>query len=151
MGGNFKAHEVKVLNPLIADCVYLELSEKDALKYIEVRLGRKISPETYYRRKELVDTGEYAKDWLNQFTKIGFIVSHQEQLQILQTLQKNTFRDYMIEYNKPPEKRNEAKVQQLAYQIRENVKLIEEVSLGTPVLAQLKAKLEHAESISETQ
>lgn len=151
MGGKFKAHETKVLNPLVADCVYLELSERDALKYIEVRLGRKISKDAYYKRKKLVDTGEYARDWMNQFTKIGFIVSHQEQLSILQTLQKNTFRDYLDEYEKAPEKRNEAKVQQLAYQIRENVKLIEEVSLGTPVLAQLKAKLEHAESISTTQ
>ena len=61
-------------------------------------------------------------------------------------VQKDTIRDYLIEQNKQPaERRNLDLIQKLRYEIRENAKL-QELSLGKPVIAQIKAKLEHAAS-----
>ena len=42
-------------------------------------------------------------------------------------------------------------VQKLRYEIRESCKLIQELSLGTPIIAQIKAKLEHAELLQQSQ
>jgi hypothetical protein len=62
--GNFTDKEKEFLKSLIADCVNFGLNEKESLTYIKSRLGREISPETYYRRKKNIDFGNYANEWL---------------------------------------------------------------------------------------
>ncbi len=63
-------------------------------------------------------------------------------------VQNDTIRDY-LEQNKPTHVKNQELIMKLRYEIRENVKLLQELSLGTPVIAQIKAKLEHAELLQE--
>ena len=141
--GNFTNKENEILNALVADCVNYGFTEKEALAYIKTRLGGKeISPETYYRRKRNVDSGEYASEWLNYFTRIGFIVKHKQIIDVVEMVQKDTIRDYLIEQqSKPFELRNKNEISKLRYEIRENAKLLQELSLGTPIVAQIKAKL----------
>ena len=57
-------------------------------------------------------------------------------------VQKDTIRDYLIEQSKPFELKNKNEIARLRYEIRENAKLIQELSLGTPIIAQIKAKLD---------
>lgn len=70
MGGSFTAKENEILTALVANCINYNFSEKEALLYIKDRLGRVISSDAYYRRKKMVDSGDYAKEWLNYFSKI---------------------------------------------------------------------------------
>ncbi len=145
--GNFTQKEKQVLMPLVADTVNYGFTEKEALAYIKARLGRPISPHTYYRRKKEVDSGEYANQWMSYFSRVGFVIKHQQIIEVVEMVQKDTIRDYLIEQNKQPaERRNLDLIQKLRYEIRENAKLLQELSLGTPVIAQIKAKLEHAAS-----
>ena len=131
---------------LVADCVTYSFSEKEALTYIKTRLGREISADAYYRRKKQVDSGDYAKEWLSYFTKIGFVVKHKQILDVIEMIQKDTIRDYLIEQNRGIN-RNPNEIRQLRYDIRENSKLIQELSLGTPIVAQIKAKIENVEML----
>ncbi|MGB9168904.1 MAG: hypothetical protein WCB31_08255 [Nitrososphaeraceae archaeon] len=149
--GNFTDKENQILMPLVADCVNYGYSEKEALSYIKARLGREISTHAYYVRKKLVDSGHYAKEWLNYFTRVGFVVKHKQIIEIIEMLQKDSIRDYLIEQAKPHGQKDIDLIQKLRYEIRENCKIMQELSLGTPIIAQIKAKLEHAESISERQ
>ncbi|MET0786453.1 MAG: hypothetical protein ABWY25_07100 [Paenisporosarcina sp.] len=148
MGGSFKNRESQILMPLVADCVNYGLSEPEALAYIKTRLGRTISPGTYYNRKKKVDSGEYANQWMSYYTRVGFLVTHKKIIDVIETIQKDTLRDYFIENSKPHEQKNMDLIQKLRYEIRENSKLIQDLSLGSPIVAQIKAKIEHAESIS---
>lgn len=70
--------------PLVADCVNYGFSEKEALAYIKARLGRKISTDAYYLRKKQVDSGDYAQQWLSYFNKVGFVIKHQEIINIIE-------------------------------------------------------------------
>jgi hypothetical protein len=140
--GNFKANENEILTALVSDCVNYGFTEREALSYIKVRLGGKeISAETYYRRKKQVDSGEYAQTWLNYFTKVGFVVKHKEIIDVVEMVQKDTIRDYLIEQSKPSELKNKNEIANYRYEIRENAKLLQELSLGTPIIAQIKAKI----------
>lgn len=143
--GSFKANENEIINPLVSDCVNYGFSEKEALSYIKTRLGGKeISAETYYRRKKNIDSGNYANEWLNYFTKVGFVVKHKQIIDVVEMVQKDTIRDYLIlQQNKQIKEPEE--IRRLRYDIRENAKLIQELSLGTPIIAQLKAKIDHVE------
>jgi hypothetical protein len=143
--GNFSNKENEVLTALVADTINFGLSEKEALSYIKARLGRQISADAYYRRKKMVDSGNYASEWLNYFTKIGFVVKHKEIIDVIEMVQHDTLKDYLNEQSKPFEIRNKNEIAKLRYEIRENAKLLQELSLGTPVIAQIKAKLNNVE------
>jgi hypothetical protein len=144
MGGSFKANENEILTALVADCINYGFSEREALSYIKARLGGKeISAETYYRRKKNIDSGNYANEWLNYFSRVGFVVKHKQIIEVVEKMQQDTLRDYLIEQSKPYEIRNKNEVSRLRYEIRESAKLLQELSLGTPIIAQIKAKIDN--------
>jgi len=145
--GSFTQKENKILLPLVADCVNYGFTEQEALSYIKARLGRPISINAYYTRKRKVDSGNYAKEWLSYFSKVGFVVKHKQIIEVADMLQQDTLRDYIIEKSKPADIRDHDLIIKYRYEIRENAKLIQELSLGTPIIAQIKAKLEHAEML----
>ncbi len=146
MGGSFTNKENEILNPLVSDCINYGLSEKESLSYIKARLGKEISADAYYRRKKQVDSGKYAKEWLSYFSKVGFVVKHKQIIDVIEMVQKDTIRDYLILQNSTNNKDPE-EIRRLRYEIRENAKLLQELSLGTPIIAQIKAKIENVEML----
>jgi hypothetical protein len=119
--GNLSDKENQILNPLVADCVNYGFNEKEALAYIRARLGREISSDVYYKRKKTVDRGEYAKEWLSYYSRVGFLVKHKQIIEVVEMVQKYTIKDYLIEQNKPYERRNPELIMKYRYEIRENV------------------------------
>ena len=151
MGGSFTNKENEILMPLVADCVNYGFSEKEALEYIKARLGREISTNAYYKRKRQVDSGDYAREYLSYFTRIGFVIKHQQIIEVVEMIQKDTIRDYLVEQNRIGEGKNKYDIRQLRYEIRENAKLLQELSLGTPIIAQIKAKLDQQQQLQQQQ
>jgi hypothetical protein len=149
--GNFTDKENQILMPLVADCVNYGFSEKEALSYIKARLGREISTHAYYIRKKLVDSGHYAKEWLSYYSRVGFLVKHKQVLEVVEMVQQDTIRDYLIEQSKPHEKRNPELIMKYRYEIRENAKLLQELSLGTPIIAQIKARIDNVEVLQPSE
>jgi hypothetical protein len=144
--GSFTKREKEMLMALVADCINYGFTEKEALTYIKERLGKKISKDAYYRRKKIVDSGSYAKEYLSYFTRIGFVIKHMQIIEAIEMVQKDTIRDYILERDKPEEIRNKNEIRQLRYDIRENSKLLRELSLGTPIIAQIKAKIDQLQN-----
>ena len=142
MGGKFTAKENEMLKALVADCINYNFNERESLTYIKSRLGREISADAYYRRKKQINSGDYAKEWLNYFSKIGFIVKHKQIIEVIEKMQQDTLKDYLKEQSKPYEIRNKNEIRRLRFEIRENAKLLQDLSLGTPIIAQIKAKLD---------
>lgn len=148
--GNFKANENEILNSLVADCINFGLNEKESLSYIKSRFGKEISAETYYRRKKSINSGNYANEWINYFSKVGFVVKHKQIIEVIEGLQQDTLQDYLIEKSKPYEIRNKNEVSKLRFEVRESAKLLQELYLGTPIIAQIKAKIEHVEMLQSS-
>jgi hypothetical protein len=142
--GNFTEQENKILMALVSDTINYGLSEKESLAYIKARLGGKeISPNAYYNRKRKVDSGEYSQHWLNFFSKTGFVIKHKQIIEVIEGLQQDSLKDYLIEKSKQPfESRNKNEISKLRYEIRESAKLLQELYLGTPIIAQIKARID---------
>jgi hypothetical protein len=141
--GNFTEQENKILMSLVADTVNYSLSEKESLAYIKARFGKEISSNAYYSRKRKVDSGSYATEWLNFFSKIGFVVNHKRIIDTVEMVQKDTIRDYLIMQNS--ENKDPEEIRKIRNDIRENCKLLQELSLGTPIIAQIKTRIENVE------
>ena len=59
---------------------------------------------------------------------------------------QDTIRDYLNEQKKPFDIKDSQEIRRLRYEIRENAKLLQELSLGTPIVAQIKAKIDQLEN-----
>jgi hypothetical protein len=68
----------QLLEQLVLDCDIYNFREKDALDYIKTRLGRAISGRTYRRYKASMLSGNLTRDWMNYFTRTGFLVQLQQ-------------------------------------------------------------------------
>lgn len=131
--------ENKFLNSLVIDCIVYRLHINEALSYIESRFHR-ISERSYKQRKANVLSDESTQVWLNHFTRIGFVQHHKEQIEHIQRLQNDSLRQLFVETSK--QTRNEDRILKIKQDIRDNVKLLSELGLGTPIISAIKAKIE---------
>ena len=76
--------------------------------------------------------------WLNHFTRVGFVSSHRRQIEQIESIQSDSLRQLHFETNK--QNRDEFKILRLKSDIRENAKLLSELSLGPPIISAIKAK-----------
>lgn len=140
--------EGKFLNSLVSDCIIYRLVEREALLYIRTRFGE-ISASTYYRRRARIESDKGADNWLNHFTRIGFVQHHRELMDNIKTILADSNRRLLAEMQRrPPD--NELIIKMKA-DIRESANLLSELGLGTPIVAQIRAKLaEKAEAMTTT-
>jgi hypothetical protein len=78
--------------------------------------------------------------WVDYFSRIGFVQSHRKHIEDIQRLQDDSMHQLFIESTKHD--RNEVMILKLKQDIRENVKLLSELGLGTPIVSAIKSKLE---------
>ena len=90
---------------------------------------------------------ESTQIWLNYFTRIGFVRHHKEQIEHIQRLEEDSMRQFYVETIK--RNRNEERISKLKQDIRDNVKLLSELGLGTPIISAIKAELERQEQQEE--
>ena len=135
------------LNSLVQDCITYRLEEDEAREYIAIRF-KKISESTYKKRKAHVLSDESTQLWLNHFTRIGFVQHHKEQIEVIQKIQADSLKQFYVETQKKA--RDEFKISRLKSDIRENVKLLSELGLGTPIISAIKAKMQDKDAHVET-
>jgi hypothetical protein len=140
--------ENKFLNSLVVDSIIYRLSTEESLSYIQTRF-KKISEASYKKRKAAVLSDESTQVWLNYFTRIGFVQHHKEQMEHIQRVEEDSMRQFFVETIKG--NRNEDRILRLKQDIRDNVKLLSELGLGTPIISAIKAKLERQEDAKTIQ
>jgi len=135
-----KRSENKLINELVKDCITYRLTETEALDYIRLRYGNKISLASYKRRKALFKSDLSTQVWLNDFTRIGYVINHRQHMSHINQIRDDSMHQFYIEINKPT--RDERKILALKDSIIETTKLLSELDLGTPIIAAIKRKLE---------
>ena len=141
---NISASDSRFLNELIGDCYTFDLDAKTALEYINIKFGKKISISTYQLRKAKVSSEGNVQRFLNNYTRIGYVQNHKEAIEHIKMINKDSTAQLYREINRKSN-RNERLILQLKEDIRENTKLLSELSLGTPIIAGIKAKMQQLE------
>lgn len=136
---NVSKAESKLLNELVKDCITFNLDSKEGLEYIGTRFGRKISISTYQLRKSRVLSEGSINMELNHYTRIGYVKDHIQAIEHIKMIDKDSRKQLFYETKKKP--RNEKLILQIKQDIRENKRMISELSLGTPIVAAIKTKL----------
>lgn len=136
--------ESKFINSLVTDCITYRLSERESLEYIETRFKR-ISIASFKRRKANIQSDKSAQNWLNYFCRIGFVTQHRELMENVQLILDDSNRRLLTEQQRQVNDANREiianRIDRLKEDIRESVILLSELSLGSPIIAQIKAKM----------
>jgi hypothetical protein len=169
MGGKLTAKERKAMPQLVWDCIQYNLEEKEAQQYINSRLGRDttgtitggkergISLGAYYYYKRVIKRGDFTQEWLNEFTKIGYLVSHHELISTAQEQYRDIVKRLFIEENKTiidqngvvRENRDEYKIMRLREDLRQQGTYIMRLNDTTPIVAQVRQILLEKQNQSE--
>lgn|GEM_PF-2149981 len=154
MGKPFRPAENKLVNELMADIVTYRLTQSEGMKYIEMRF-RPISDTVYKRRHALINSDKTVNLWLSYFTRIGFVLHHKKLIEDAMRIQNDSLREFITETSRPTtpprdnptvQLRDQDYVLKLKNDIRENIRLLTDLGLGTPIISALKAKLDKVES-----
>jgi hypothetical protein len=142
MPPTFSDKDNKALTILVEDCILYGFSEKESMEYINKRFGKAISLSVYYTRKRNIEAGKQADQWLTYFTKTGFLVHHKQLLDSINMIQQDNFKRLVKELEKPYEIQDDLKILAIKRDIRENVKTLAELGTSTPIVSQVKKKIE---------
>ena len=134
-----KKSDNKLINELVKDCITYKLAETEALDYIKIRYG-KISIASYKRRKALFKSDLSTNIWLNNFTRIGYVINHRQHMERINKICDDSMHQLQKEINKP--NRDERKILALKDSIMESTKLLVELDMGTPIISAIKTKIE---------
>ena len=145
--GNISKTESKFINELIKDCITYNLDTKESLEYIKTRF-KKISQSTYQLRKSKVMSEGSINMALNNYTRVGYVKDHMEALEYVRMINGDSRKQLFNEMEKKP--RNEKLILQIKEDIRNNIHLLSELSLGTPIIAGIKAKIQQVENQNAT-
>jgi hypothetical protein len=144
---NISKIESKFINELIKDCITHNLDTKESLAYIESRF-KKISESTYQLRKSRVMSDGSINMALNNYTRVGYVRDHMEALEHVKMINADSRRQLFFEMIKSP--RDEKLILEIKQDIRDNIHLLSELSLGTPIIASIKAKIQQLENQNDT-
>ena len=126
------------MDELVSDCITYGLKENEALEYIKSKFGE-IKSRSYEQRKAKILSEGSMRTWFEWFTRIGFVQSHKRHMEDLVKVQDDIMHQFYLETQKEP--RDWRIISQLNYNIRENIKLLSELGLGTPHYSSHKIKV----------
>lgn len=160
----------KFLNELIKDCVIYNLKPRQGIVYCSRRLGEDISSDTYNQR--IAKVGKQSNtEWLNWFVREGFVSNHRSMITDIADMIRKMKEDYLLEWVKPdsrivtdedpnthmrverilrPEQvRNHNKLSKLSYDIRESIKVLDEVMRSSEMLLQVSKNANDLKQIKD--
>jgi hypothetical protein len=142
-----------VLRGVITDCMTQKLTEREALGvtredgthipgFIEMRYGKSISRRFYYKLRDELKSDPHIREYLTNYTNIGFVIKHKEREDEMLKLQEDLWRDYHALRVENPEHPDDMKIWTCMRQMISVNKRLAEISLGTPIVSQIKAQLD---------
>ena len=135
-----RKEDVMLVKKLVSDCICYNLTTDESLKYI-ANMYKPISLPSYYKYRQFLLDEPSTQEWLNQFTRIGFVQHHRKQIDHALKIQEDSMhRFYEMIANR--DQYDDDKVLKLKHDIRENIKLLTDLGLGTPIVAAIKAKIQ---------
>lgn len=124
---------------------------ENALDEAREYLRKNLTPITTILKEKVSAAGQLVSDrlsitaseqsWSIWCTKAGFIQHHKKLMDDLQKVQEDRLREFFIHTKKPSEHQDVKLISQLNYDIRENAKLLSELSLISPQGINIKKKI----------
>ena len=118
------------------------MSEKEALEYIEVKLDKSISSQSYYRLKKQVRSDPARQAWLSFYAKAGIVDHYRDRLYEMQMIQKDMLKMWVTENSKADNEQDKYLMQQIARSILENNVILSQLGVSLPIISSMLSLIE---------
>lgn len=125
----------------VIDCVTFRLTPKEATEYIIQKTGVEISLPYYYMIKGRVESNGELAGWLDYHARVGFLAEHKRHIDQLTHLTAQVYQ--LFEKEVSSDKPNKYLALKMCEQIRENIKLVSALNVGSPILGRIKALVDN--------
>jgi short subunit dehydrogenase-like uncharacterized protein len=142
MGKQSKAFK-QVLPRLIMDIDIMGLKGQVAINYIYDRSGYWLKWTRISKLIKELEQGVLVNEWQSHYTKVGFAIEHIELKNGARRILEDAFQT--LEELKRLDKRTYGLELKLREDIRNSIRLVNELALGTPVIARIKKQIEDME------
>jgi len=130
-----------ILNRLIQDCITYRLTDKESQSYVKQYTVVTLSEKYINKKKKEIESEPNITQWLNHHTRIGFIREHKTRMNEMEKIQEKLIHLFLSE--------NDTKLLLLISERIESInRRLSELNLGSPIIAQIKKKLEVANTDS---
>jgi len=130
---------------LIKQCIIdgniMNLGKLETIAYVKSRLGldeKTFSEGSYkkYSREALAD--ESNVKWISYYARQGFVEFYRKRIQEMEMIQKETFKQWLVETNRPDSQKDKKLILDLVAELRANNQHLASLGMVTPIIATIK-------------
>ena len=147
---NFTKEQKHLIKQCMIDADIMGLSKPETIAYVKSRLGLNdnnnkdpiFSESSYkkYRAEALND--ESNVQWISYYARKGFVEFYRKRIAEIEMIQKETFKQWLIETNKSDSQKDKNLILKLVAELRSNNQQLSSLGMVTPIIATIKNIIE---------
>ena len=132
-----------ILKRLLQDCSIFRLTDKESQHYIEQYTNVILHEKTINKKRKELESDPVINQWLGYQTRIGFVKEHKKRMEEIEKVQSKLMKKFL-------QTNDTQTIMELSDKIVNVNKRLSELNLGSPIIAQIKKKLEEVEYVRES-
>jgi hypothetical protein len=139
---NFTKEQKHLIKQCMIDADIMGLGKHETIAYVKSRLGLDNNPTfsegSYkkYRAEALND--ESNVHWITYYARQGFVEFYRKRIEEMEMIQKETFKQWVIERSKPDSQKDKRLILSLVAELRANNQQLTSLGMVTPIIATIK-------------
>ena len=130
-----------LIKQCMIDADIMGLGRAESITYVKSRLGldeKQFSEGSYkkYRTEALSD--ETNVEWITYYARQGFVEFYRKRIQEMEMIQKETFKQWLVETNRPDSQKDKRLILSLVAELRANNQHMSSLGMVTPIIATIK-------------
>jgi hypothetical protein len=139
---NFNKEQKHLIKQCMIDGQIMGLSKYETIEYVKSRLDLDFSEGSYKKyRSEILngnDNEESNVRWISYYARKGFVKFYRKRIEEMEMIQKETFKQWYIETNKPDAQKDKNLIVKLIVELRANNQQLTSLGMVTPIIATIK-------------
>ena len=138
MASKYTKLQQESIKMCLLDCDIMGLSIVESINYIRSRVGIEFSVKSYQKYKEEYFNDESNTKWITYYARQGFVEFYRKRIAEMEMIQKETFRQWLIETSRPDSEKNKELILKLVSELRSNNQQLTSLGMVTPIIATIK-------------
>jgi hypothetical protein len=136
---NFTKEQKHLIRQCMLDADIMGLSKQETIDYVKSRLGLiDFSEGSYKKFRSEVLNDESNVQWISYYARQGFVEFYRKRIAEMEMVQKETFKQWHIEMDKPDSQQNKNLILKLVAELRANNQQLTSLGMVTPIIATIK-------------
>jgi hypothetical protein len=138
---NFTKEQKHLIKQCLIDADIMGVCKQETIDYVKSRLGLiDFSYGSYKKfRSEILNNGENSNvKWISYYARQGFVEFYRKRIAEMEMIQKETFKQWHMETNKPDSQKDKNLIVKLVAELRSNNQHLTSLGMVTPIIVTIK-------------